>query len=94
MSTLDIIFDVIGISGVLFILLAYFLLQIERIKSSQLLYSVMNLLGATLLLVSLMWTWNLPSVIIESCWVLISLYGIINVMIKKTKEKRNGGKSV
>lgn len=35
-----------------------------------------NLLGATLVLVSLTDAWNLPSVILESFWAAISLYGL------------------
>ncbi len=36
-----------------------------------------NLAGALLLLVSLYDAWNLPSVVIETFWALISLYGLI-----------------
>jgi hypothetical protein len=36
-----------------------------------------NLLGATLVLVSLLDAWNLPSVILECFWAAISLYGLV-----------------
>lgn len=35
-----------------------------------------NLLGALLMLVSLCDQWNLPSVVIECFWAMISLYGL------------------
>jgi predicted membrane protein len=87
MSTLDIIFDVVGMSGVFFILLAYFLLQAEKIQSSQLAYSLLNLFGSSLIFISLMWTWNLPSVVIEFFWIIISLYGLTKLVIRNRKEK-------
>ena len=68
--------DIIGILGVGIILFTYFLLQIEKLKSLDLIYSVLNLIGAVFLLYSLFYNWNLPSVIIELFWILISLYGI------------------
>ena len=40
-------------------------------------FPVANLAGALLLLVSLYDAWNLPSVVIETFWALISLYGLI-----------------
>ena len=36
-----------------------------------------NLLGALLVLVSLYDAWNLPSVVIETFWALISVYGLL-----------------
>ena len=36
-----------------------------------------NLLGASLVLVSLIDAWNLPSVILECFWAVISVYGLI-----------------
>ena len=68
--------DVIGIIGVAMILFGYFALQIEKISSKGLAYSVINLVGAILIMYSLIFNWNLPSVVIEVFWILISLYGI------------------
>jgi hypothetical protein len=83
-QTLDIIFNITGIIGVSLILLAYFLLQIEKVRSDNIIYPVLNLVGASLLLISLFRFWNLPSVIIEFFWILISIYGIYKI-IKKPK---------
>ena len=46
-------------------------------KPTQLSYSVINLIGATLILASLWYNFNLASVIIEFFWILISLWGIV-----------------
>ena len=40
-------------------------------------FPAINLLGATLVLVSLIDAWNLPSVILESFWGAISVYGLV-----------------
>lgn len=79
--------DLLGNIGVLLIILAYLLLQINKLSSSTLLYSVMNLFGASLVIVSLVEDFNLSAFIIEAFWVLISLIGIFNYSIKNTKNK-------
>ncbi len=68
--------EVIGIVGVLQILLAYALLQLDRITTRQLVYQLLNAFGAALILYSLFHEFNRSAFIIESCWLLISLYGI------------------
>ena len=68
--------DIIGTMGVATIILAYVLLQTERLRSEQLAHSLMNAVGAALILVSLWYSPNLPSVVVESFWLVISLYGI------------------
>jgi hypothetical protein len=40
-------------------------------------FPAVNLLGAALVLVSLLDAWNLPSVILECFWGTISLYGLV-----------------
>ena len=68
--------DVVGIVGVAMVLATYFLLQSEKIDSKGFLYSFLNLLGALLIVYSLLYNWNLASFIIEFFWILISLYGL------------------
>ena len=68
--------DLIGIFGVALIVIAYILLQIEKMDAKDLGFSVLNTLGALLIIISLMYDWNLASFIMEFTWMLISLYGI------------------
>ena len=70
------IYDVLGNIGVFLILLTYFLLQIRKLSSESLFYSVLNALGASLIIVSLLFDFNLSAFIVESFWVIISLIGI------------------
>jgi len=69
-------YDIIGTLGVAIIVITYVLLQIERVRSDQLIYSLLNAIGASLILVSLYFDFNLPSVVVEFFWLLISMFGI------------------
>lgn len=75
--------NAIGLTGVGLILAEYVLLQMERIASERLVYSLLNLAGAALILISLMSSWNLPSFAVESYWLVISVYGIIKFVRKR-----------
>lgn len=77
-------YDLIGNIGVALILIAYLLLQLKRIKSEQLLYSLMNGIGAILIIISLYFDFNLSAFIIEFFWLLISIFGIFKT-IKPSK---------
>jgi predicted membrane protein len=70
------IYQVIGFIGMLFIIWAYFLLQIEKYTITSFSYQILNLVGAILLLISLFVHFNLGSFIIEVFWIIITLYGI------------------
>ena len=74
--------DFVGNLGVFLVLLSYFLLQLGRIESSGIRYSVMNAAGAVLICVSLYYNFNLSSFIIEICWFSISVYGIYRYWTK------------
>ena len=67
-------FDIVGTSGVVIILVAYFLLQTERMKSVDLLYSVLNLIGAAFITISLLYDFNLSAFIIELFCIALSFY--------------------
>lgn len=76
-------YDILGTVGVAVIIVAYFLLQTGRLRSEQLAYSVMNGIGAVLILISLCYTFNFPSFVVEFFWLLISLYGIARSLRRK-----------
>ncbi len=80
------IYDFLGNIGVFLILIMYLFLQAEKISSQSLIYSILNALGAVLILVSLYFKFNLSAFIIESFWLLISIYGIYNYLNKSANE--------
>lgn len=73
----------LGLIGVALVLLAYLLLQLEKLPSSSNLFLWMNIFGAGFILVSLYTDFNLPSAIIEAAWLSISLMGLIRKYQKK-----------
>ena len=76
-------FDILGALGVALIIITYVLLQTERVRSEQLLYSVLNAIGATLILISLYFSFNLSAFLVEFFWLLISLFGIGKYLLRK-----------
>jgi hypothetical protein len=71
------VYDLFGIVGVVLIITAYFLLQINKLSSNDIKFSLLNFFGSLLIIVSLFYKWNLPSFIIEFFWMLISVIGIV-----------------
>ena len=76
--------DFVGLSGVALLIITYALLQLDRIDPKGFWYSFNNLLVAILVTVSLIYTPNLASIVIEIFWFLISLYGVVQYF------RRNG----
>lgn len=68
--------DAVGMLGTFLVVLAYCLLQLERTDPRGLTYNLTNLLGATFLLVSLCFNFNLASFVIEVFWIAASLVGL------------------
>jgi hypothetical protein len=76
-------FDVIGFLGVVLIIVAYLLLQLNKLPSSAPTYSLLNAVGAFLVIVSLLFDFNLAAFLMEAFWFLISLYGLLRPMFAK-----------
>ena len=79
--------NLIGGLGFVLLLGTYLLLQLNRIEAQSLLYSLLNALGAALLLVSLAFDFNLSAVLVESSWLVISLIGITVTLVDKNRCK-------
>ena len=75
--------DILGTLGVAVIIVTYVLLQAERIRSDSLYYSLLNSIGASLIIVSLYFNFNFPAFIVEFFWLLISLFGIRKYLFRK-----------
>ncbi len=72
--------DVLGILGSTVIVLTYSLLQLQKLQSIDPSYSILNALGAGLILFSLTVEFNLSAFLVESFWLLISLIGIFRTL--------------
>ena len=85
------LFDLAGFIGVLLIVVAYLLLQLDKLPSSSPRYSLLNAGGALLIIVSLIFAFNLSAFIVEAFWFLISLLGLWRSLISRKNSRRNLG---
>ena len=76
-------FDLIGNVGVLLMVIAYLLLQLEKLSGSALSYLLLNAVGAVLVMISLMFRFNLSAFLMEAFWLLISLYGLTKPLLSR-----------
>src|SRR4029450_11751012 len=84
-------FDLAGFIGVLLIVVAYLLLQLDKLPSSSPRYSLLNAGGALLIMVSLIFAFNLSAFIVEAFWFLISLLGLWRSLISRKYSRRSAG---
>jgi len=76
-------FDLVGNIGVLLMVVAYLLLQLEKLSSSAVSYLLLNAAGAVLVIISLMFRFNFSAFLMEAFWLLISLYGLTKTLLSK-----------
>ena len=81
-------YDLVGTFGVILCLIAYFQLQTSRWTSFDLEYSILNLLGSLLIGLTLLFDFNLSALIIEVCWIAISMYGVWEFLPQKKRSRQ------
>jgi hypothetical protein len=77
-------FDLTGFIGVGLIITGYLLLQLDKLPSSSPTYSLLNAAGALLIIVSLVFKFNLSAFIVEAFWFLISVLGLWRSLSART----------
>ncbi|HXS01642.1 MAG TPA: hypothetical protein VN724_13785 [Pyrinomonadaceae bacterium] len=70
------VLDFIGNIGVVILIITFLMLQLNKLPSDGLAYSLLNAIGASLIVVSLLFDFNLSALLMEVFWVLISFVGI------------------
>jgi hypothetical protein len=83
-------FDLIGNVGVLLMVVAYLLLQLEKLSSSAVNYLLLNMVGAALVIISLKFRFNLSAFLMEAFWLLISLFGLTKSLLGKQQRSTPG----
>ena len=86
--------EVIGISGLLLILTAYFLNYQKLIKRDSRTYDFMNFFGGFFLLLYSLHLKGLAFILLQTIWTLIALYHIIKREFKILKENKKGKKMI
>jgi hypothetical protein len=79
------IYDLAGFLGAAIIVVAYLAMQQRWLNALDWRFSAANLLGSLLILVSLWFEWNFPSVVIEIFWALISLMGLVRSLAERRR---------
>ena len=80
--------DALGIVGSLLIVIAYFANLRGSLATSGAVYSLLNLVGASLILFSLWFAWNLAAAVMEGFWAAISVYGLARVAAARGQRPR------
>lgn len=86
---MEVISNYIGLAGGITVVIAYLLLSAGSISSTGLAYPVMNIMGSIGLLVSLVWHFNIASVVVNVVWVGIGIFGLWRrrQMLRKAVER-------
>lgn len=69
--------DIIGFTGVALLITTYAMLQFNKIDPKGFWYSFNNMVVAILVGISLYYTPNLASIVIEIFWFILSVYGLV-----------------
>ena len=85
-------YDLAGNVGVVMMVFAYLLLQMGKLRINDLSYSLTNAIGAALVLISLLYSFNLSAFLVELFWLLISLFGLIKYVSTTRPDKGVGGR--
>lgn len=78
----------IGMVGATMILLAYVLLQNKKMTTDGIWYTLFNLIGSLLILFSLFFDFNLPSLFIEIVWITVSVMALVRYFLKKRASRK------
>ena len=76
---MEIVAQIVGLVGVAIVLLAYYLLAASKLTNNDARYYWLNIVGTLSLLYSLLYQWNLPSVIAQAVWITISVVGLLRL---------------
>ena len=76
-------FDLAGLVGVVLILGAYAGAQVRRLDPVRPASLLMNLAGASLVMLSLTQRFNLAAFIMELAWALVALYGLARLAFSR-----------
>ncbi|MEL7151675.1 MAG: hypothetical protein AAGK71_13125 [Pseudomonadota bacterium] len=77
----------IGLLGVALYLGSYAALQTGWLRADQEAYALLNIAAAACVLLELQRNYNLPSVLIQVSWILISIVGLLRIRTRKRRAR-------
>ena len=82
--------DWAGYIGVLLVLLAFLLLQANKLHGNSLTYQLMNIFGALGVMLSLIFgSFNAPAFVMEAAWAAIGIYGVLRGIRVRREQREN-----
>lgn len=75
--------DAAGLLGVLLILLAYAGAQLGRLEPRRAPSLLLNLAGASLIMFSLLYRFNLSAFLMEAAWAAVAVFGLIRLLLRR-----------
>jgi hypothetical protein len=75
--------DIAGLLGVAMILGAYAGAQLRRLDPVKAPALVLNLVGSSLILISLGRAFNLAAAVVEAAWAMIALFGLLRLAFRR-----------
>jgi hypothetical protein len=79
------LYELAGFAGAAIIVVAYLAVQQRWLNALDWRFPAANVAGSLLILVSLWFEWNFPSVVIEIFWALISLVGLARSLAERRR---------
>ncbi len=83
MSSLDILLNVGGVFGVVMMLVAYAGIHFDWFDPKKLAALLMNLIGSSLVLLSMLHAFNLSAFLMEASWAVMALYGLAKLVLRR-----------
>lgn len=77
--------DLLGLVGVVMMLGAYAGAQLDRLDPVKTPSLVVNLVGSSLVMLSLTRDFNLSAFLMEAAWALVALFGLIRVALRRRR---------
>lgn len=81
--------DWIGFAGVTLLLVAYFLNLKDVLNKNNAMYILLNLTGASIACIASILLKYMPFVILEGCWVLVSIVELSRYINKRNEQKKD-----
>lgn len=82
-------YEIVGLGGVTIVLLAYFLLNSGRLTQFHIRFQLLNIIGASMILCSLVKYWNIATFSLQIAWISISLIGLFKIWGKRCSAQQN-----
>ncbi|WP_323571610.1 MULTISPECIES: CBU_0592 family membrane protein [unclassified Rhizobium] len=78
--------DLVDLAGAFFYLFAYALLQLRLLTIEDWRYTLLNVLGGVFLIYSLIWNFNLGSLISQVAWLLFTIIGYARFLLDRRRK--------